>query len=711
MRKLLCALILVSLGLGSVPMGQAAEGDVIFEDGDLGEDWTTDADMFMAPGMDWHPSTNGNGDDTARYAGISDPAGQGNEVGYASHLLDGGTMSVYLTSPMINEAGLPVGSLSFDLTGSSEEGFDFLVAEVNAGGSWNQVFITSGSNYADGYGTVAVDVSSIVGADPFQVRFRFEVDPFCDSFDANPAFGCPAPGEVMGWYVDNVAVTEGVPQGPPSDEPIPVGVLINGTEQDALAVDLVEDRNVFYEFLLDEDGYPDHTADGPFKGAYIEVDAGGESFTVHLTSPRVGEWTGSLEVQDERLVAGSGAITVYAIDTTGTLQILEQFGLSVTADDDTPPAIGPLSGPSPVHLGANDVLRIAINEPLLRDVHYVTDAMTTALPLESPYALGTSLFQQGANGITFIARDRAGNVGALELDVIVDTEDPVLAVQTPESVYQGVPAEFTATVDEASLYKVVFVEGGEAQFARGEAGTEDHTFTVTFDETGQRNVVFQVVDRVGNMAQASRQIDVEQAITDAAVSLDVVSGKILAGEPVRFEVTASQVGVTEVPFQVDLDPARGDAAVLDVTLAAEDTRVIVHEQVYPPGPNVLSAVIRAPDGVVEQNLTDQNDTVEFQVYLGKVVHGDDEYYIRADARSVPLEAVSEDDEAHPLTLDQSGQTVYRFEADGTSLHWDPLQQVTVIEPQDDTTETPGFGLVAALALLGAAAFIARRRRP
>ena len=136
------------------------------------------------------------------------------------------------------------------------------------------------------------------------------------------------------------------------------------------------------------------------------------------------------------------------------------------------------------------------------------------------------------------------------------------------------------------------------------------------------------------------------------------------------------------------------------------------ERAYLPGQYAYNATIHAIDGVNETDDGDQTDLGFFEVFMGKVIHRDDVYYVRiSDGGIEPSHAVSAGGSLYDLTpKDMESRTVYTFQAKGVDLYWDPLQRITDLTPADvEDEDSPGAPVVMLLALIAAAAFAARRR--
>ena len=129
---------------------------------------------------------------------------------------------------------------------------------------------------------------------------------------------------------------------------------------------------------------------------------------------------------------------------------------------------------------------------------------------------------------------------------------------------------FGFIVDDASPY-TVFVQLEDQEVQASSEGTDPVSFDLRRDDLGRTNLVFTVVDDLGNVATKVRNITTQQAIADTEVALEVLEPFPLPAEPVTFRLTVSQDGgVTTIPvaalvtlpgvgtlYDQSLDVARG----------------------------------------------------------------------------------------------------------------------------------------------------------
>ena len=131
-----------------------------------------------------------------------------------------------------------------------------------------------------------------------------------------------------------------------------------------------------------------------------------------------------------------------------------------------------------------------------------------------------------------------------------------------------------------------------------------------------------------------------------------------------------------------------------------------------PGQYAYNATIHAVEGVNETDDGDQTDLGFFEVFMGKVVHKDDIYYMRLGEGGIePSHAVSPGGSLYDVSPQNlANRTVFAFTAKGVDLYWDPLQRVTDLTPEEPgDEESPGVPALAALLVVVAAAYVARRR--
>lgn len=498
------------------------------------------------------------------------------------------------------------------------------------------------------------------------------------------------------------------------------------------SVDLIEDAGTTFAIQVeakdDDDGDRVFALDVRLQGPTTFTVDGAQVRKDFGLDPSGRTWTATIDVDDPRLVTGTYTVTAKAFDRFGGTDERTASGiLSVTAATASShplrlgvfDAAGQSQGSvDDVQLGPRDALRLDVGtlgaDQLIRSVVYSITHNGTAgpeVPLARPYVLDEVRFREGEQSVDIRVDDRAGRSKSLAFDVYKDTVDPVFIAVLPSATYQGVNFTASVLVDDASPY-TVFVQLEDQEVQASSEGTDPVSFDLRRDDLGRTNLVFTVVDDLGNVATKVRNITTQQAIADTEVALEVLEPFPLPAEPVTFRLTVSQDGgVTTIPVAALVTlPGVGTLydQSLDVGIGGE--RVETFQATLRPGLYEANATVSVGPLINETDDSDQTALRAFEVFLGKVVRGDDAYYIRVDARGQPLQAVSEGGAQYDLSLNQtSGRAVYEFTVKGDTLFWDPAQRTTTIEEPAEPPEekSPGLPWLLLVALL--AAFAWRRR--
>ena len=498
------------------------------------------------------------------------------------------------------------------------------------------------------------------------------------------------------------------------------------------SVDLIEDAGS--TFAIHVEAKDDDSGDRVFA---VEVSLQGPApFVVDGSrvrqdfnlDPTGRTWNATIDVDDPRLVTGTYAVTVKVFDRNGAVAEETASGLiSVTASavGSHPLRVGVFddqgisqASPADISLGSGEALRLDVAvagaQTLVGQVVFsITHNGTTTqeVPLARPYVLDAVRFNEGSQQVDVRVDDRAGRSKTVSFDVLKDTVDPVFIAVVPTITYQGVNFTASVLVDDASPY-TVFVQLEDQEVQASSEGSEPVSFELGRDALGRTNLVFTVVDDLGNVATQVRNITTDQAIADTEVALEILEPFPLPEQPVTFRLTVSQDGgVTTIPVDALVTlPGVGKLydQSLDVPIGGE--RVETFQATLRPGLYEANATVSVGPLINETDESDQTALRAFEVFLGKVVRGDDAYYIRVDGRGQPVQAVSTGGAQHDLRLNEtSGRTLYEFTVQGDTLFWDPAQRTTTIEEPADPPkeESPGLPWLLLAALL--AGFAWRRR--
>lgn len=476
-------------------------------------------------------------------------------------------------------------------------------------------------------------------------------------------------------------------------------------------------------------------ANESMSSAWVELRLGtNESIDVLLaktTAPNGNvTWDGELAFDERDLVVGSWNATVRGVNQAGnvitptdarTLSIIapgDQAGpqLSIAGDED-----------GVVELGVGDTVNIVVTDQLLRWVQYRTGPLPEFLRLTAPYVLGTGVFAEGVQILTVHAKDRAG-FDAEPAFVVVDkdTTEPELDVGLPDIFYKSIPNDVRLNVSDAHAYTWRVKFGANETFLGSQdkvAGTRVHVVPITPNATGDFSLSIEVIDRFGNAATALRSVTVVAVTTDISLkSADLETERPIANETVRFNVRVVQEsGVTDMPVNVTVEGA--DVAAQNVTVPLGGDLTVAFDARLPAGQHTLTLHAQVPEGVNETDADNDDATIDVEVFMGRVEHDGDMYYIRVGEGRLPDEAVDEEDKTYALTFRDTAtvggrqlSSVYTFDVAGERLYWDPAEAVTVMpEPAEEPEGGDGGAdnpipvplWLAPLALAGLAAW--RRR--
>jgi hypothetical protein len=510
--------------------------------------------------------------------------------------------------------------------------------------------------------------------------------------------------------------------------PAAAAIELDASHPATTEVDLAADAGETLVFRLDGHNF---SAGGPIRSAAVRLAAQGEPPLEVAMAPAAGQnWTASLPVWTPDLVKGSWAVTYVVLRDSGTAT-LTGHRVDVIARDTASPQLALARPASPVIVGPGDSVQLTVRDPLLRRVTFEFGGLPPR-PLPDPYALRGDALPEGRTEVTFKASDRAGHTTTLKVDVVRDTAAPELNLTLPDRVYVGVPFLAYARVTEAGPYTLRFAINGTAQPDAQVTGTvapgiaRSSAFTVTPEHAGNLSVSVAVTDQAGQVTLGGRILHVEPPITDLRLSrLAPAPGTQFAQRPVLLTATLEQEeGVATLPVPVVLSVGgRSFARVEEV--AASGPRLLTWEVALPGGRHTARAVAEVPEDANETAPGDENATVQFEVFLGRVLHDGVAYVIRAGANGLPSSAVEEGREkSYPLEVVDAGKGVaYRFELAGNeTVDWDPLDPLdessagngtgsstSTSTGGDGSRPAPGAAPLVALLLVAVAAWVQRRR--
>ncbi|HLF17246.1 MAG TPA: hypothetical protein VI796_07455, partial [Candidatus Thermoplasmatota archaeon] len=395
--------------------------------------------------------------------------------------------------------------------------------------------------------------------------------------------------------------------------------------------------------------------------------------------------------------------------------------------------------------------------------------------LPGPYAIPVDSLAGGEQTIRVKVYDRLGFTSFLDIPAVVDFGSPEVFIVAPNPTYQNVSFPFVVFIHDDTPKEVRVVLDGKVHildtdnlahaanitflpevdedtgaFAATyladlfgvelldilESGAdENHTLlhflkdgdTYAFEFHLKRTVLgsatytYEVRDIPGNRVTGAGSLLTINATTDIAVkNAYVVQTRLLPGDNATVRAVVRQkVGVTTVPVAVFFGADDMEEIVFGEAPVGQDIQ-IEFNRTFRPGIHELLVAAFAPPEVNETFEDDNLFEAEFEVFLGKTVKGEEEFYIRADERGLPDVAVmylASTEKTFDLTLNQTGDVRYDFTAFGRSYYWDPLERnqtgkpVTTI-PIEKTVKEKNQPLPFAvpLAAIAVAAALLRRRR-
>ena len=492
-----------------------------------------------------------------------------------------------------------------------------------------------------------------------------------------------------------------------------------GSAAQAFQVDLMAGTTTSIVFRLDEADYPTLDIDA----VVLRLSKGGDEIAVQMQSPAAQGtggtvWSGTLAVADRDLTKGIHAIDVKAVTPSGLQAVDSRVRtLEVLAAETAAPTLR-VSGESAdgkLRLGPGEDVTVLVDDAGpssgLRRVTYRTPQLSAAAVLDFPYVITGAAFTEGTQDLTLGAVDRAGNVAAKVVKVIVDTKAPTLEVQAPEHLFVGIPAVLLAGASDANAYNVTVQYGNDTRSLPGTGVATTHTFPVTAQREGPVDFTVRATDLAGNSAEKRITVNATVLQTDTTIKgMTLAPERPVVGEPVVLHVSVAQ------------DPG---FATLDVNVTLSGAVASTHRVAVQPalpadlavslrptaGRHVVDAHVEAARAVNETDASDQDGSLAFEVYLAKVTDGGQTYFIRANDAGLPLMAIGPGNATHPLTVVQEGSVVaYQFEADGKTLSWKPFTGSATDTGTDDGEAKGSPGLLPPLMALALLAAVALRRR-
>lgn len=716
MRTILAAGIVALMVLAAVPPGSSQGANVLYQStsaDDWGL-WSASEDPGTAAGQSWHASgTDSDGDGAAVFGGWVDPS-SGAEAGYFSAAFGATVLlleaAIFLESPSIDASGKSVQAIAFDLRGSAEPGFDPFQVRIDTGSGFQTVFTAQGEQFHGSFSRITLPGNALgVSNSAFTIQFVFTPDGSCDSYDALCG------GDWEGWYVDNLVVTVSGGGGGPTTTttttststqgPVPpLQIDFPATSQSISGVDMLSQghRNVCINVM--EASYNNGA---PWSAVTAGFRVGTSTqYELALQDPgQTGHWKACFIPNDSPLSLGQYVIRITSYASPGTAQAERAF--NVVGTDDGNPRIFFLP-PGDQTINEQQVVQVVPVDRFLRTVAYQTSAMPVPAVLESPYTLGSHAFLEGTQQLTVFARDRAGNAAAESITVTKDSIGPSLGLSLPDGAFVGIDIAMQVNVSDSSPVKLFVVDGEEIQPARWDPGDGPVLFDLMRDETGETDVIIVAIDSVGHRVDRLFTFDVLPVETDMVLDdVLVPDGPHLVGAdiPIRTEFH-QETAVTDVPVDITVTSSRGGSWTDTVTVPITGPATSIIDLDLAPGPHELTVALSTDPAITELVPGNQTDTVEVEVFAGRITIDGQTFHIRSSRFSLPLAAVDLDTgETHRLS---GGTTdgLYRFTVGGETYEWDPSNPIVTVNT-DDSEDSP-FGFVAALVLLGAVALSRRR---
>ncbi|MGB0651861.1 MAG: hypothetical protein ACPGQL_01565 [Thermoplasmatota archaeon] len=776
------ALLLAAPLLVMPTTGQAASEVIFVEDWQDDEGWTYE----LAPASPaqqgrtqtlWRDTSNGDGDDAAKRVGLSQEA-EG-ETAY------GPNADISMISPLLDLTGRKLLSIAYNITGSSGSP-DRLEVGVRLEGETTftllAVHLGSLADYTAQEIADADDLAAFEG-EVVQLVFRFFSDPLTTS------------PNLRGWFVDNIVVTASPketivtpdpdpdpdPDPEPGDDPPTPVEELECPETPVLASDehlsfTLDNEPVDCIDLLEHSGQElrveaNETSIRTLLEARSSRYAGNPDILVFVRfagdrgqkvdvildhEPALDRFTADIPVDLPDLTAGAWNLTFFAtrLDGRHVLDVLTYRDLVVTAQGTSIPLDVALAGfenaqSSPRQLlGPGKRLDMVLAQdnrwPQVQKVTFQLEregSRSVERVLPAPYTIDHDLLGlEGVLDLVIRAYDRANPVAGpsdpalstFTIPLISDETLPEVEVELPEHVFRGIPFVANISVLEQSPYDVE-ISFNDTEQRDVSTASKLHQFVLVADAEGRVPLLLRVEDSVGNRVIDVIQIDVQPLTADTKLLALERGGPAypLPGDVVTFTANASQEGGL-VPIPANITFASGNyRAILNRVLPLEGNVSVTQGSTFAPGRHTVTATVVPGERVIELNDTDQDDTLDFEVFLGRVNVTDADgvhlgsFYIRVDGLGLPVSAVdlSDEDDEVVYDLDLAERftpacrgTVFIFnvtlEDVERELCWDPTDATITIQlpaTKDEDEESPGLPVVGLLALLAALGVAARRR--
>lgn len=417
----------------------------------------------------------------------------------------------------------------------------------------------------------------------------------------------------------------------------------------------------------------------------------GESFQIREVDSAGSVYFASLHVDDVRVTTGSWTVRAKVISSDGSIGFADPATLVVIAADAPPLKAGfgadELTSGTRVPtltVGANAQLPYFVNisneNQLMKRVTAGSNGLESVIPY--PYTILLDGYSEGSHAFSITAEDRLGRFSVLYQSLFIDRTEPVLDVGATETAFIGLEYLVELDIVDATDVNVIVQFGNQTQTAIGKS--LEFKFADISDEDNQTVSLFiYAEDEVGNSASRSQQVTFLRPPLELNFELTMASPHILAGDDTSFTVNGSyDSALSEIPVQLVWSNASSREESLLLSSDFAHTSVFS----FAPGKYSLQLNITLPTNV---NTTALAGAIqEFEAFIGKIVDGDKEYFIRANERGLPIEAVHKNQTFNLILVEQGSVDVYELE--GTTLAWNPQEKVTTVPtPQSSSGDSDG----------------------
>lgn len=438
-----------------------------------------------------------------------------------------------------------------------------------------------------------------------------------------------------------------------------------------------------------------------------------DSFVIREVPSSNGVFTANFAANDVRLDKGSWVLRAKLISSDGQVGFSEPATLEVDAEDAPPLRVGMgvehiLSGTvlDQISVSADAQLPFFINvttEPqLIQRVIVKNGGLEEIIP--APYVVLLDEFPEGEQVVSILVQDRLGRVATLHQPLLIDRSAPTLDVTLPEVAFVGLDISVELALEDASSVTSIVTLGNQS--ALSDETQVSHVFSgLEYVEGDEIQGFIFVEDVVGNSVAQSFALPVFKPTAVVTLEVEQSAERVLVGEAVTFSTQISvESPAPEVPLTFSWSNATARTETLFVSSDATHNSVF-H---FPAGVHTLALNASVPESF---NATEIPGSVfEIEVFIGKVVDGDDEYFIRVNENGLPFEAVS-NSATFALSLEER-DFVDVYELEGTKLFWNPQEKVTETPTESsssstvaETEETP----FVPIALIGVGLLALRRR--